>query len=250
MLEAAKHSASVFVTLTYDNVHLPSNGSLIPRDVTLWLKRFRKVTEPVTFRYFLVGEYGDRSFRPHYHLAMFGIDRGYEDLAVKTWGKGHVMFGDLTPQSASYIAGYVTKKMTSSSDPRLGDLHPEFTRMSNRPGIGAAAMDDLAAVLLSEHGESYFLDNGDVPMTVLQGGAPKPLGRYLRRKLREKLGWSPDTPDAAFNDWLEKMLALRQDIAPDKKISFKKILKEKSLQHSRNMQARNKLYDNKNRGVL
>ena len=67
MLEAMCHGDNAFVTLTYedDNVR-----SLVPKDPQDWLKRIRKAVEPLRLRYYLVGEYGDISERPHYHVAL------------------------------------------------------------------------------------------------------------------------------------------------------------------------------------
>ena len=73
LLEAIKSSESSFITLTYDDENLPENGSLCPSHVRDWLKRIRKKVEPRKLRYFLVGEYGDETKRPHYHVALFGV---------------------------------------------------------------------------------------------------------------------------------------------------------------------------------
>lgn len=194
MLESLKHASSCFVTLTYDDEHLPVDGSLCPKDVQLWLKRLRRSVEPARLRYFLVGEYGNRTFRPHYHLALFGL--GVEpELIGESWSKGNVVVGSLTMQSAGYVAGYVTKKMTKSDDPRLCGRYPEFARMSLRPGIGADAMDDVADVFFTKEGCDYLSDFGDVPMSLRHGSKEYPLGRYLRKKLREKL----DLPELGYS---------------------------------------------------
>lgn len=188
VLEALKHERSSFVTLTYDAEHLPPGGTLVPRDVTLWLKRLRKELSPLSLRYFLVGEYGDESWRPHYHAALFGVSPGDSQVVLDSWGKGHVMCGDLNLFSAQYISGYVTKKMTSKTDGRLNGRYPEFTRMSLRPGIGASAIGDIKDSLVSEYGIKSMLENVGVPISLSHGGKAMPLGRYLRRKLSEELG--------------------------------------------------------------
>src|SRR5574341_130610 len=183
MLEAAKHAKSAFVSLTYASGQLPVKNriaTLRPRDVQLWLKRLRRATG--SLRYFLVGEYGDETQRPHYHAAVFGIDAGAcvfcrhqyrrsgcDCLLARSWGLGNVHVGDLTEKSAQYVAGYVTKKMTSVSDGRLHGRHPEFARMSLRPGIGAAAMVDVARVLTTPVGAEMVCQTGDVPSTLKYG---------------------------------------------------------------------------------
>lgn len=210
-LEALNHAQSSFVTLTYasDDVR-----SLVPRDLTLWLKRLRKhvVRSRVdhsehgrsAFRYFAVGEYGDQTERPHYHAALFGFPSCSHAVRVvgeacpcppcsavrKTWGFGHVLVGSLTPHSAGYLAGYVTKKLTSASDTRLHGRHPEFARMSLRPGIGADAMWDVASVMMQ-----YRLSK--VPTQLRHGSKLLPLGRYLRSKLASMMDAEVD---ASFTD--------------------------------------------------
>ena len=126
MLESYMHKESSFLTLTYAPEHIPSGGTLVPRDAQLFLKRLRKSISPVQIRYFLVGEYGDSTQRPHYHAALFGIGIGFTDVVKEAWGRGHVMLGDLTLHSAQYIAGYTIKKMTQKGDPRLDGRHPVF----------------------------------------------------------------------------------------------------------------------------
>lgn len=200
LLEGTDHAEKSFVTLTYSD----DPTTLDPNHTTLWLKKIRKRVSPQRLRYFLVGEYGDKSQRPHYHVALFGwppcqlqfgssAPRGdckcYPCTVVReTWGHGHVMLGTLEPQSAQYIAGYVTKKMTQTGDPRLGNRHPEFARMSLWPGIGANAMFDVASALMR-----YSLDGRKIPDTLTHAnGRALPLGRYLRKKLSQFIGLSDE----------------------------------------------------------
>ena len=86
-LEASLHEHNSFVTLTYADQFLPEDGSVNPRHTQLWLKRLRKVLDPRKVRFFLCGEYGDQTFRPHYHACLFGVglddahlDRDWETL--------------------------------------------------------------------------------------------------------------------------------------------------------------------------
>lgn len=147
------HNESCFITLTYDNEHIPENESLCQEHMTLFLKRLRKKLEPLKIRYFYCGEYGSKTQRPHYHLCLFGysfqsdrkvykctstgilyISKTLQDL----WSYGYAPFGDLTFESAAYTARYILKKVTG--DPaaeHYGLKKPEFICMSRRPGIGA-----------------------------------------------------------------------------------------------------------------
>lgn len=187
ILEALKHEYSIFVTLTYDKNNYPPDGSLQPRELQLFLKKLRQAVAPIKIRFYAVGEYGDLSGRAHYHLAIFGLNDIYAKRVTDSWGKGMVHIGNLTLESAQYICGYTTKKLTSKDDPKLEGKHPEFARMSLRPAIGLSAMEDMHDFLTTEEGSKHLLQTKDVPLFLRHGGKNLPLGRYLRSKLREKL---------------------------------------------------------------
>lgn len=233
VLEATQHEYSSFITLTYtDEKVLQNDGSLNPRDVTLFLKRLRKAGQKV--RYFLVGEYGPATLRPHYHLALFGFrtcDRGQTDLRrqrcctqcdiiSRAWGNGAIQCARLEPASAAYIAGYVTKKLTAPPIPK--HLYPEYTRMSLRPGLGHDAMYDVAHVLM--HHEYDF---EDVPVALQHGQKKSPLGRYLRKKLRKMVGRDEKCPETVLDKIKEELQPLRQ-VAFQNSTSLKKELLEKN----------------------
>lgn len=161
MHEASLHSQNCFVTLTYADEHMPEHGSLVYRDFQLFMKRVRKKMGKV--RFFMCGEYGEKFLRPHFHACLFGarFDDGvffsrsgsgsdiYISLLLSSlWSKGHASFGELTFESAAYVARYTLKKSTNVDcdgrsvcvDKETGevyDLVPEMCRMSLRPGIGA-----------------------------------------------------------------------------------------------------------------
>lgn len=193
LLESHAHTFSTFVTLTYSPENVPEDGSLRPLDTQLWLKRLRDAIKPRRIRFYLVGEYGDKNFRPHYHVMLFGISTDEYELIYKTWGLGNVMLGTVESASCQYIAGYVTKKMTSADDDRLQGRYPEFCRMSNRPGIGCGGdstiIDQLSDFLTTDVGSKECADLQDIPRVLRHGKKIYPLGRYLRRRLREKIAW-------------------------------------------------------------
>lgn len=182
MIEALSHESASFVTLTYEDERLPDAGEVVPDHLQRWLKRVRKNIGPC--RFYAVGEYGDYSERPHYHVALFGLGPEFADGYQITWRDGYTYTGDLTIASAAYIAGYVTKKMTSKDDARLGGRHPEFARMSLRPGIGALGIGSVAEALSNKVGWNEVTRIGDVPNVLQHGGAKMPFGRYLKRRLR------------------------------------------------------------------
>lgn len=187
LLESFQHDRNLFVTLTAAGRY----ESLSPVDLKLFIMRLRTGLGR-KFRYFAVGEYGERSGRPHYHLALFGV--GMEDrLEIESaWRYGFIHLGDLNEFTAEYICGYVVKKMTAKDDERLEGRYPEFARMSR--GLGKGAVEGLAAGLLSSGGSKALVKAADVPSTMKIQGREFPLGRYLRRKLREAVGWSSDMP--------------------------------------------------------
>lgn len=140
-----------FVTLTYDDEHLPENRSLVKKDLQLFFRYFRRFYGKV--RYFACGEYGDKTKRPHYHICLFGkgVDadcwtdkfyyrskHGY-DVKTKAWSKGKVFIGEVTVYSANYVAGYMLKKQKGlnavTEYDKTGRQRP-FTLCSRRPGIG------------------------------------------------------------------------------------------------------------------
>lgn len=209
-----KHSLSAFVTLTYDEANHPADGSLVPKHLTDWLKRLRLAVAPRRIRYYAVGEYGDQTWRPHYHVALFGVSPLEAELFRSTWKMGHCLALPLTAQSCSYVAGYVTKKMTKPDDTRLQGRLPEFARMSLRPGIGAHSMEDVCnAITSSAAAAAAVALLGDVPTTLQSGRTSMPLGRYLSNRLRQAYGQTTapsETPLALARR--QTMLELREKV--------------------------------------
>lgn len=201
LLEAGQHSQSCFLTLTY----AVAPWELVPRHWQLFAKALRKRRGP--FRFFAVGEYGEVDARPHLHAALFGVGMQEGEAVQDAWqatglkereffGPGWWHLGELNKDSAQYVAGYVTKKLTAHHDRRLWGKHPEFSRSSNRPGVGAGAMKELGAALTSTAAAAKVLHvTGDVPTSLRTRGKILPLGRYLRSKLREEVGWLPSRPE-------------------------------------------------------
>lgn len=173
MLENSLHDSSYFVTLTYDNEHLPENffadpstglaipnSTLVKRDVQLFLKRLRKAIEPQHIRFFCAGEYGDKSFRPHYHLIIFGLSLPPDDLSFykrsshgdiyynsrllsKCWTYGYSVVTQVTWETCAYVARYVCKKYTGAEASLYDNFNclPPFSLMSRKPGIAKGYYD-------------------------------------------------------------------------------------------------------------
>lgn len=164
--EAQLWDSNYFVTLDYAPEHLRSL-SLEYVDFQLFLKRLRKKFKghmpgpngDYPIRFFVAGEYGARYRRPHWHCILFNLlltdlkrfqnDTLQSDVMDDLWGKGRVVIGSVTPQSAAYVAGYVNKKVYGQGssdyyedvvDVNSGEVfkrRPEFVVMSLKPGIGA-----------------------------------------------------------------------------------------------------------------
>lgn len=140
-LELSFHSEACWATLTYDNDHLPPTLSKL--HLSGFLKRLRARLEPTRVRFFASGEYGDTTWRPHYHAILFGTS---DDKAIRSsWRFGFCQVDTLTPAAISYVAGYCAKKLGAVEeaeervDKRTGEIYthqPPFILMSRRPGIG------------------------------------------------------------------------------------------------------------------
>lgn len=228
-LEATSHGDNCFVTLTYKDDALPEGYQLRPSDLRDFLKRLRERVKPVRLRFFAVGEYGDQSERPHYHLSLFGVSGHTDKVASRyrywgfareielAWGLGQTFTVPFTDLTARYVAGYTVKKMTAKDDYRLANRHPEFARMSNRPGLGVPAIQQLASTILKT---GYGMQaNGslmDVPSVLTVGREKLHLGRFLTNKLREAVGLSN-----------EEILQLRQNRSYERQIELQSMLQDK-----------------------
>lgn len=188
LLENMTSKDSLFLTLTYSDDYLPDQDALRPSHLTKFLKRLRRNNEPTKIRYFAVGEYGDRSWRPHYHLALYADNILHRHKLETTWGKGHIMSGDITPESARYLTGYVTKKITKQYTNGLQGRPEEFMRCSrHNGGLGRAAILQLAKTLKKN---KYFSPR--IIREIKHGHRTLPLGRYLTRQLATALSISDE----------------------------------------------------------
>jgi len=159
MHQAQGHERNCFITLTYSDANLPPNNSLNHRDFQLFVKRTRK---KIDLTYYMCGEYGEETERPHYHACIFNYDypdRKYlkksaagakiytSDELEKTWGLGNISVQDLNNQTASYCTRYIMQKALGENaetayqviDPETGEItqrKPPYNAMSK--GLGRA----------------------------------------------------------------------------------------------------------------
>lgn len=263
MLESKSHADSSFLTLTYAQEKLPAGGTLVPKHPQDFLKRLRS-SLPYKIRYYLVGEYGDQTARPHYHLALFGYPtctysrsryRLYKNCCTNCdrirdhWTHGHVDLGTLTTESAQYIAGYVTKKLTNKNDPQtqkvLNGRHPEFARMSLKPGIGALSVDSISLPLTTDAGTNLIIQSGDVPSQFQHGSKKLPLGRYLKTKIRTHLGF-PEPHKTPLGPYQEKMFIMYEEaITKNPNLKGASAIVEENKQIVRNIETNAKIFSKK-----
>lgn len=149
MLEGVYHTHKYFITLTYNDEHLPREDVVNPltgevlfvnvlrkRDFQLFMKRLRKKIAPARVRVFYSGEYGDKTDRPHFHCILYGYefsDRhffysvkdghkrpyhvpGGTDYFISNeltalWGNGHCLISNVDTRSCMYVASYCSKKV-------------------------------------------------------------------------------------------------------------------------------------------
>lgn len=198
---------SVFLTLTYSEKKLPISGSLIKKDYQQFLKRLRLAIHPVKCRYYLVGEYGDIGGRPHYHCVLFGYGEGVrpgvisertlsicteeEKELFRLWGFGNVHVGSVTEASLQYACKHLVKGLKNDVADGCPVKLPEFARMSLRPhGLGFGALDEFERAFCgsSKGALAVYLLGGDAPAGIRLENKILPIGRYLRKGLRARLG--------------------------------------------------------------
>ena len=221
-MESLESKDNYFITLTYDDDHLPigdkGNATLIKKDFQDFMKRLRKFYKDNfnvdNIRFYACGEYGSQTYRPHYHFIGFNlpipdlstifIDRskGSIDISIKNqsvsgdlyyysaiidkcWSKGHVLVGKANWSTMAYVARYIMKKLKGQSKMAYDvlSIEPEFTLMSRSPGIGQKYFDAHRSEILEK---GYILvKRGD---KVIPASIP-------RAFLRKQENWTDD-------DWI------------------------------------------------
>lgn len=154
MHELAMSPLSSFVTLTYDDIHLPKNNSLVKKHLQDFMKRLRRdlAKDERTVRYLACGEYGKEKDRPHYHIIFFGLGLSDSDrlFTIKNWKfcdwtNRQILansFGTATVKSIKYICKYVLKNYSGDLKKQEYDqfgLEPVFKIQSQ--GLGKTFVD-------------------------------------------------------------------------------------------------------------
>ena len=192
--ESQMWDRNCFITLTYDEAHLPEDRSVDVRHFQLFMKKLRK-RYGAGIRFFHCGEYGTQNQRPHYHAIIFNHD--FEDKKLwkivndnplyvspsleGLWEQGFCSVGAVTFASAAYVARYIMTKWTGPEaqskyqwiDPTTGEVHqrrPEYITMSR----GRKAPGGIGAAWLAKYAGD--LRRGD--RVVLNGAEMKPPRYY------------------------------------------------------------------------
>lgn len=194
VLESLAHPVNICVTLTYNNENVPRDSDgvqiLYPPDLQKFCKALknRERTTEEKFRFFAVGEYGDLSGRPHYHLIAFTNGRQPLNIYQDLWARGGVYVDFFSDKAARYVAGYTTKKMLKPDSRGLNGRPPEFTRSSRHPAIGVPAVPKIAQSFHTEAGSEVLSQYGDILNAIRVGGKIYPLDYFIAQKLREEVG--------------------------------------------------------------
>lgn len=168
LLELDHAGKGIFLTLTYDDLHVPitdaGHQTLDYRHVQLFnhrLRKFmkRKLNSDLKLRFYCSGEYGSTTLRPHYHMIAFGLSiDDFPDFEVlssqrngkilyksdflnRLWSHGHVVVAGVSWQTCAYVARYTAKKL-GLKQPLEFDQVPPFSKMSLKPGLGGYFLED------------------------------------------------------------------------------------------------------------
>lgn len=220
-------SSAHFITLTYDEKNMPYGilPTLVKRDFQLFMKRLRDRTENKV-RYYAVGEYGEKSGRPHYHAIIFNLAVDEIDtfeMVDGAWHFGMIYIGAVTPASI----GYVTKYLINNFEDK-GAREKPFSIMSRRPGIGDQYVERYRSYHEKDVNRNYI---------VLPGGNKTRMPRYYRDRL-----YNEDQRQIQSAVALNKMARENQkkrekwkrkeksyyEYEREKKVAFEKKVKDKS----------------------
>jgi hypothetical protein len=190
--EAKLWSRNVFVTLTYDDDHLPADGKVNREHIRQFIHNLRRRKEfrGTTIRFFGCGEYGSQNLRPHYHLILFNCDFPDKYIWKKNrrsqalyrshiceslWAKGFCSIGEVNFTTAQYTARYCLKKRSSPMD---YEKYKPILFCSVRPAIGSKFFE--------EHQEE-IVQHGFIVYKTFEGEYRRsPIPRYYRNSVRNQ----------------------------------------------------------------
>jgi len=179
-----------FMTFTYSDESLPDGNTLKKQAFRQWLNNAQKDPHIGLFRYYAVGEYGDRNGRAHYHLALFPQHPAQAVALESRWRKryGLTHKAEINHARAAYLAQYTTKKLTGTTS-RKENQEPEFRISSRNPPLGSTFVEKTANHYLSTPAGRHILEaRGDVERTFRLDNRIYPIGDWALKKIRQKCG--------------------------------------------------------------
>lgn len=192
MQEEKTAQSARFITLTYDTIKVPITPSgymsLNKKHIQDFFKRLRRQIEyagyplDIPVKYYIVGEYGGKTNRPHYHALIYNVpDTKFLETA---WDMGAIHYGDVTGASIGYTLKYISKPGRIPMH-RNDDRLPEFSLMSKRLGESY-----LSSAIINWH-KADLLNRFHL---TIEGGKKIAMPRYYKDKLYPKnsLGISPE----------------------------------------------------------
>lgn len=178
--EEKRSDKAIFVTLTYDTDQVPitKNGFMSldkTEHLTKWLKILRKwhytkYDKDHRIKYWLCGEYGGKTNRPHYHAIMFNVDK---ESIPETWKYGDIHVGNVAGASIMYTLKYMVKDGKIPMHHR-DDRVPEFSRMSKNLGLNYIEDKKNVKWHKQDINRNYVVDKGGIKI---------PLPRYYRERI-------------------------------------------------------------------
>ena len=236
MNEVSMHAKSCFITLTYNEYHLPHTEKGFPtlkhEHFQLFMKRLRKRFTGTQIKYFMCGEYGSKG-RPHYHAILFGIDfndrafaghspSGFSydssKLLSDIWTHGFVSVGAVTFESAAYVARYILKKINSRNFEYM--VKPEYIKMSLREAIGKKWLMAYQDEVINN---DFILSRG------FQSKPPRYYDKLLSKLQPTK--WAEVKEKREFDGYTR-----REDNTPDRLLVKKEIIEQKLNKFKRNIE--------------
>lgn len=236
VLENYTCEESGFVTLTFNDEHLPETGLPSMVELQKYIKRLRKELRngerPIKIRYFGVGERGQNNGRAHYHIAVFGAGHSHTERFQKCWRhpvtkkeKGFVDVGDITEASARYITKYIVDDEKDNC----------FSIMSK--GLG---LDGIKEITKWWKGKEWF-NQEKVQRTIKIGGKERPLGRYLTDKMCELLDTNPWMYIQELIDYQDELFNKHNVCS----YGYRRRLIDEHEQARKNQKARHKIWNQK-----
>lgn len=213
MHQAKCHTENSFITLTFNDESMPSHRSVELRPIQLFFKKLRKSIAPKKIKILWCGEYSPKKTkpvgpfnpdeylgegqRPHYHAIIFNHAFSDQilwtvrndnnvytsDILTGLWGQGYCTTGEVTYESAAYVARYSLKKINgtlkSTQDYKTGLL--PYERICEITGDITEVQQEKfhqSNGIGKEHYNNYHSDIYPADHVIINGHATRPPRYY------------------------------------------------------------------------